>query len=193
MCIFNVQMGRTLQKLILTLHLYFSDLSLKALGRLCSRRVFSALTLREVVAGGEADGLQFAVCHKLDVQVSAAGADVVRALLAAVATNEGREAKGSIAHLNVVELALPGRLYGVLVIEEQVDALAWSRWRRGAGGGGAEKQPRRCRWFSWRRLTLDDVDTLPLCWVSFRVIGRSEIPSFWLLHPGPTLSSRCHT
>lgn len=95
----------------------------------------NTLTLREVVAGREADGLQFTVCDKLDVQVSAAGTDVRRTFLAAVATNEGREAKGSIANLNVVELALPGRFYRVLVIEEQVDALARSRWRRGAGRG----------------------------------------------------------
>lgn len=99
------------------------------------------LTLREVVARREADGLQFTVRDELDVQVSAAGADVGRAFLAAVATNEGREAKGSIANLNVVELALPRRFYGVLVIEEQVDALAWSRWKRERGG--AEKQQRR--------------------------------------------------
>lgn len=106
-------------------------------------RHINKLTLREVVSGRETDGLQFAVCNKLDVQVSPAGTDVCRAFLPAVATNEGREAKRSIPNLNVVELALPGRFYGVLVIEEEVNALAWSSWRRGTGQRGAEKQQRR--------------------------------------------------
>lgn len=47
------------------------------------------LTLCEVVPGREANGLQLAICHKLDVQVSPAGADVCRAFLPAVAANEG--------------------------------------------------------------------------------------------------------
>lgn len=72
----------------------------------------------EVVPGREANGLQFTIRHKLDVQVPPTGADVCRALLPTVATNEGREAKGPIADLDVVELALPGRLYGILVIKE---------------------------------------------------------------------------
>lgn len=157
-------------------------------------RHINKLTLREVVSGRETDGLQFTVCNKLDVQVSPAGTDVCRAFLPAVATNEGREAKRSIPNLNVVELALPGRFYGVLVIEEQVNALAWSSWRRGTGQRGAEKQQRRWRRFSQKRLiTFYDVDTLPLSWIFLRVIGWGEIPSFRLLYPGPTLSSRCHT
>lgn len=89
----------------------------------------------EVVAGGEADGLQLAVCHELDVQVSAAGAHVRRALLATVAPDEGREAKRSVPNLNVVKLALPGWFYGVLVVEEQVNALA-----RGSCKGGTSRE-----------------------------------------------------
>lgn len=76
------------------------------------------LTLCEVIPGREADGLKFTIRHKLDVKVSPTGADVCRAFLPTVATNEGREAKRPIADLNVVELALPGRLYGILVIKE---------------------------------------------------------------------------
>lgn len=110
-------------------------------------RHINKLTLREVVSGRETDGLQFTVCNKLDVQVSPAGTDVCRAFLPAVATNEGREAKRSIPNLNVVELALPGRFYGVLVIEEQVNALAWSSWRRGTGQRGAEKQQEKVKTF----------------------------------------------
>lgn len=87
------------------------------------------LTLCEVITGREAYGLQFTVCDELDVQVPPTGADVCRAFLPTVATNEGGEAKGSIANLNVVELALPGRFYGILVIEEQVDALPGRGWR----------------------------------------------------------------
>lgn len=103
-----------------------------------------SLTLCEVVPGREANGLQFTIRHKLDVQVSPAGADVCRAFLPTVAANEGREAKGPIADLDVVELALPGRLYGILVIKEQVDALPGRGWRR---KGGREK----VRWDQRRR------------------------------------------
>lgn len=81
------------------------------------------LTLCKVISGREAYGLQFTVCNKLDVQVPPTGADVRRAFLPTVATNEGGEAEGSIANLDVIELALPGRFYGIFVIEEQVDAL----------------------------------------------------------------------
>lgn len=93
-------------------------------------------TLREVVARREPGGLQFPVGHKLDVEVAAAGAHVGRALLAAVAADEGGEAEGAVPDLDVVKLALPGRLDGVVVIEEEVDALA----RRGC------KRPALRRW-----------------------------------------------
>lgn len=72
----------------------------------------------EVIPGREADGLKFTIRHKLDVKVSPTGADVCRAFLPTVATDEGREPKGSITDLDVVELALPGRLYGILVVKE---------------------------------------------------------------------------
>lgn len=130
------------------------------------------LTLREVVSGREADGLQFAVCDKLDVEVSPAGADVRRALLPAVATNEGREAERSIPNLNVVKLALPGRFYGVLAIEEQVNALAWSSWRGGAGQRGAERAAEKLETFGrYRRVTFYNVDTLALSWIFLWVVG----------------------
>lgn len=92
-------------------------------------------TLGEVVAGGKPGGLQLAVRHKLDVQVSPAGVHVGGALLAAVAPDEGREAEGPIPDLDVVEFAFPGRLDGILVVEEQVDALA----RRGCRQRSEEK------------------------------------------------------
>lgn len=92
-------------------------------------------TLGEVVAGGEPGGLQLAVRHKLDVQVSPAGVHVGGALLAAVAPDEGREAEGPVPDLDVVEFAFPGRLDGILVVEEQVDALA----RRGCRQRSEEK------------------------------------------------------
>lgn len=99
------------------------------------------LTLCKVITGREAYGLQFTVCDELDVQVPPTGADVCRAFLPAVATNEGGEAKGSIANLNVIELALPGRFYGIFVVEEQVDALA----RRGWGSRWDTEMLRRSR------------------------------------------------
>lgn len=84
---------------------------------------FLSLTLCEVVPGRKAYGLQFSICHKLDVQVPPTGADICWALLPTIATDQRRETKGPIADLNVVKLALPGWLYGILLIEEQVDAL----------------------------------------------------------------------
>ena len=82
--------------------------------------------------GGEAGGLQLPVRHKLDVEVAAAGVHVGGALLAAVAADDGREAEGPVPHLDVVELTVPGRLDGVALQEEQVDALTGRRW----GGTG---------------------------------------------------------
>lgn len=87
------------------------------------------LTLGEVVACRESESLQFTVRHKFDVQVASAGADVCGALLATVAANEGREAEGPISDLNVVKLAFPGRLDGILVFKEQVDALPRRGWK----------------------------------------------------------------
>lgn len=88
-------------------------------------------TLSEVIPRRETDGLQFSISHKLDVQVPPAGADVGRAFLPAVATDDGREAERTVTDFNVVEPALPGRLDGVLLIKEQVDALS---------GGGCRRQ-----------------------------------------------------
>lgn len=102
-----------------------------------------SLTLCEVIPCRETDGLQFTISHELDVQVPPTGADICRAFLPAVSTNEGRETKGPIADLDVVELALPGWLYGVLVIKEQVDALPGSGWRRRRGGEKVRKEGRR--------------------------------------------------
>jgi len=85
-----------------------------------------SLTLREVVPGGETDGLQFAIGYKLDVQVPPTGADVCRALLPAEAPEDGRETERPIPDLNVVEFTLQGRLDGIPVFEEQVDALSGS-------------------------------------------------------------------
>lgn len=85
-----------------------------------------SLTLCEVIPGRETEGLQFTIRHKLDVQVPPTGADIIWAFLPTEATDDGRETKGPIADLDVVELALPGWLDGILVIEEQVDALSGS-------------------------------------------------------------------
>lgn len=86
------------------------------------------LTLCEVVPGWKTDGLQLAVSHKLDVQVPPARAHVRGALLAAVATNDGRETEGAVADFDVVKLTFPRWLDGVPVIEEQVDALPGGGW-----------------------------------------------------------------
>lgn len=82
----------------------------------------------EVIAGRETNSLQFAISHKLNVQVPPTGADIGRAFLPTVTTDDGRETKRPIADLNVVKLALPGRLDGILLIEKQVDALARRSW-----------------------------------------------------------------
>lgn len=84
----------------------------------------------EVVPGRETDGLKFTISHKLDVQVPPTGADIRWALLTTVAANDGRESKGPVTDLYVVELTLPGGLYRVLFIEEQVDALSGGGWKQ---------------------------------------------------------------
>ena len=89
-----------------------------------------SLTLCEVIPGGETSGLQFTISHKLDVQVPPTGPDIRRTFLPTVATNDGRETKGPIAYLDVVKLTLPGGFDGVLLIEEQVNALSRSGWGR---------------------------------------------------------------
>lgn len=94
-----------------------------------------SLTLGEVVPRRESDGLQLTISHKLDVQVPPAGADAGRAVFPAEAAEDGGETERPVAHLDVVELTLPGRLDGVLVVEEQVDALS-GRGCSGARGDG---------------------------------------------------------
>lgn len=100
------------------------------------------LTLCEVIVGRETNGLQFPISHELDVQVPPTGAHVRRALLPTVATDDGREAEGPVADLDVVELALPGRLDGVLLFKEQVDALPGSGCRRKEGRKAGREEVR---------------------------------------------------
>lgn len=126
-----------------------------------------SLTLCEVIPGRETNGLQFTISHKLDVQVPPTGADICWAFLPTEATNDGRETKRPIADLDVVKLTLPGRLDRILFIEEQVDALS-------RGG-------------------FYNVDTFPLRRVFLRIVRWGEKSSIRFLHPGPTLSSWCHT
>lgn len=92
----------------------------ESLPKVHKRRI---LTLGEVVASRESKSLQFTVRHKFDVQIASTGVDVCWTLLATIAADEGREAEGPISDLNVVKFAFPGRLDGILVVKEQVDAL----------------------------------------------------------------------
>lgn len=146
-------------------------------------------TLAEVVACGESGSLQFAVRHKFDVQVAATGVDVSRALLATVAAEERREAEGPVSDLDVVKLAFPGRLDGILVVKEQVDALP----RRGCKEGKERRSEVWRRRWERSKVTFYDVDTLPLRRVFLRVVRGGKIPSIRFLDPGPTLPSWCHS
>lgn len=102
---------------------------------LCAAFRLPSLTLCEVIPCRETNGLQFAISHKLDVQVPPAGADVCRAFLPTVATDYGREPKGTVTNFNVVKLAFPGWLDGVLLIKEQLNALSGRGCSRPTGQG----------------------------------------------------------
>lgn len=52
------------------------------------------------------------------------------AFLTAVPADERGEAKGPVSDLDVVKLAFPGRLDGILVIKEEVDALPRRGWKQ---------------------------------------------------------------
>ena len=85
----------------------------------------SSVTCSEVVARRKSHRLEFPIGDKLYPQIAPATPDVGGAVLAAVPAHHGGEAKGPIAHLDVVKLTLPGGLDGVVLLKMEVDALPW--------------------------------------------------------------------
>lgn len=87
-----------------------------------------SLTSSEIVSCRKPDGFELTVCNKSNPEVSPSGPHIHWALLAAVSTNNGRRAERAVSNFDVVKLAIPGRLYGVLLVKVQVDALSRRRY-----------------------------------------------------------------
>lgn len=94
----------------------------------------SSITLSEIVSCGKPNGLEFTICNKFNPKVSPTGPHIHWALLPAVSTDNRRRAEWAISNFNVVKLALPGWLYGVLFIKVQVDALPRRCYKRTMNG-----------------------------------------------------------
>lgn len=93
-----------------------------------------AITCDEGVLDAEAEAFQLFIAGELDPHEPSRGCNQAGILATAEAVNERREAKGTIADLDVVKAALKGGLNVVILVKRQLNPLPGE----GFGGRGTE-------------------------------------------------------